>query len=926
VRVGRFTVLVAAMTTVLAGVIAAPPAGAAPTFIAASPLTLWYDEPASDWESRSLPTGNGALGASVFGSVNTERLSFNEKTLWTGGPGAQGGYTYGNWEQPRPNAITSVQNTINSQRQADPGQVAGILGQARRGYGAYQAFGDLTFALTQPPASVQNYRRSLDIGRAVASVSYTANGVNYSREFFASYPAGVVVARLSASQPGRISFTTGVTTPTNRSRTTSVANGRIMLAGNLSDNGMRYESQVRVLNTGGTRTDGASSVTVSGADSVVVLLAAGTNYADSYPGYRGADPHARVTSTVDSAAATPYGTLLSAHQQDYQALFNRVQLNIGQVMPDQPTDDLRAAYTGGFAPADRALEALFFAYGRYLLISSSRAGSLPANLQGVWNNSTGPPWGADYHVNINLQMNYWPAEQTNLTETTAPLFDYIGAMVPPGRRTAMEMFGNRGWVVHNETTPFGFTGVHDWPTAFWFPEAGAWLAQHLYEHYRFTLDEAFLRTRAYPMMKELAQFWLDELVVDPRDGKLVVSPSFSPEHGPFSAGAAISEQIVWDLFTNVAEAAGPIGDTGFRGEVQNALGRLDPGTRTGSWGQLREWKEDWDSQTDDHRHVSHLFGLHPGHQISPDTTPSLAQAARVSLTARGDGGTGWSKAWKINFWARLLDGDHAHRMLVEQLRTSTLPNLWDTHPPFQIDGNFGATSGVSEMLLQSQTGEIRLLPALPSDWRTGSVLGLRARGAFTIDETWADGRLTQAELVSDRGGVARLRNARFASGTVTVTDLAGGTVSVTRSGEQLSFATTVGHRYRITVAGGAGPITGIGGKCVDVNGAGTADGTKIQLWTCNGSAAQRWMPVGSTWHALGKCLDVSGGGTANGTVVQLWTCNGTGAQNWSAQADGTLRNPQSGKCLDATGGSTADGTQLIIWSCSGTPNQKWALP
>jgi alpha-L-fucosidase 2 len=765
-------------------------------------MTLWYDEPATDWESKSLPIGNGALGMSVFGGVQNEQLQFNEKTLWTGGPGSPN-YDFGNWRTPRPNAIRDVQNRINAEQQVAPEWVAGILGQGKTGFGAYQTFGDILLSQPQAPPNVTNYRRSLDIAEAVSGVSYTSNGANFAREYFASAADDVIVARLSANQAGRISFTASITAPDNRSRTFTARNGRITMAGNLHDNNLRFESQLQVLNEGGSRTDnGNGTVTVSGADAVTLILAAGTNYSDAYPTYRTADPHPAVTGRVDAAAAKSFTSLRSAHVADYRGLFDRVTLAVGQQMPNIPTDDLLRAYRDSTAPpaTRKALEVLYFQYGRYLLISSSRAGSLPANLQGVWNNSTSPPWSADYHVNINLQMNYWPAETTNLTETTAPLFDFVDSLAAPGQVTARDMFGNRGWVVHNETTPYGFTGVHDWPTAFWFPEAGAWLAQHYYEHYLFTRDDTFLRERAYPMLKSLSQFWFDELVADPRDGKLVVSPSFSPEQGPFSAGASMSQQIVWDLFTNAAEAATTVGDTAFATEVRGFLGRLDPGLRVGGWGQLQEWKSDWDDQNNDHRHVSHLFALHPGRQIIPQEDPALIEAARTSLEARGDGGTGWSKAWKINFWARLLDGNHSHLMLSELLKTSTLDNLWDTHPPFQIDGNFGATAGVAEMLVQSHRGVVDVLPALPDFWDTGAVKGLKARGNVTVDTDWVGGVPTRIALKAGNTGPLTVSSELFEGRFRVVDQQTNQQVSYQRDGREITFAATAGRTYVATSA------------------------------------------------------------------------------------------------------------------------------
>ncbi|MFD3655555.1 glycoside hydrolase N-terminal domain-containing protein [Streptomyces sp. NPDC058620] len=778
--------------------------------------TLRYDRPATDWEREALPVGNGALGAVVFGGVARERLQLNEKSLWTGGPGSKEGYDHGNWPAPRPDALAEVRRIIDENGAMDPEDVAGRLGNPAYastdgipGFGNYQNFGELVLDVPDAPASPVGYRRGLDLTQALATVSYgdaregegegpTGGEARFSREYFASHPAQVVAGRLAADRPGRISFTLGFTAARDGALVTAEG-GRLVIRGALADNGLVYEGQVQVLHDGGTRTDGDGRITVTGADSATFVLSAGTDYADSYPDYRGADPHARVTAIVDSAAAQPYEALRAAHVADHRALFDRARLDLGGRMPDVPTDRLLGSYTGGDSSADRALEALYFGYGRYLLIASSRPGSLPANLQGVWNNSNTPPWCGDYHTNINIQMNYWPAEPTNLAETAEPYQRFIEQLRQPGRRTAESMFGTSGWVVHQNTNSFGFTGVHDWPTSFWMPEANGWLVQQLYEHYLFHHDEDFLRTRAYPAMKEAARFWLANLHTDPRDATLVVSPSYSPEQGAFTAGASISQQIVSDLLTNTLEAAEVLGgDDEFRTELKAALDAVDPGLRIGSWGQLQEWKDDFDDPADTHRHASHLFALHPGRQIERGSAG--AQAARVSLTARGDGGTGWSKAWKINFWARLGDGDHAAKMLAEQLRSSTLPNLWDTHPPFQIDGNFGATAGIAEMLLQShsRSGVVDVLPALPGRWAgEGSYDGLRARGDFTVGVAWRQGAATEIRIVSGSGVTARLRSPLVA-GPFRVERSDGRPADHTVRDGVLVLPTDAGEEYRIT--------------------------------------------------------------------------------------------------------------------------------
>jgi alpha-L-fucosidase 2 len=684
--------------------------------------------------------------------------------LWTGGPGTDGGYDFGLPADSQAGLMRSIGKQLLDGAQLAPEAVAKQLGRKMHNYGDYQSFGDLIIERETDSTPVSDYRRELDLDTAIARVSFKQGGAAYRREYFVSYPDQVLVARWYGTSAQKLRVKLLV--PDNRTSLVRAAGHGITISGALKSNGLKFAVALNVIAECGTVTVDGDTLLIDSECPVNFMLAARTDHEMKYPAYRKLDFDAAGAALKDAAAAQKrrYPNLNAAHKQDHQGLFRRVALSLDAGTPKMPTDALRAQYGSGNAVADRQLEQLYFQYGRYLLIASSRAGSLPANLQGVWNDKATPPWNADYHVNINLQMNYWPAEVANLAETAPPLFDFVEHLVPPGRLAAQRYFGAQGWTMFLNTNAWGYVGPIDWPTAFWQPEASAWLALHFYEHYLFGRDAEFLKKRAWPVMKGAAEFWLDALVADPRDGQLTVSPSYSPEHGPFTAGAAMSQQIVADLLVNASEAAGLVGDKAFAARVDAALAKLDRGLRIGKSGQLQEWKADIDDMKDDHRHVSQLFALHPGRAIDPVKEPKLAAAARTTLDARGDASTGWSRAWKINFWARLLDGDRAHKLLAGLLRDSTLPNLWDTHPPFQIDGNFGATAGMIEMLLQSHNGELNILPALPKAWSNGSVSGIRARGDITVDIAWDSCGPTKLALTTGHAGPVSLRSTLFEQG------------------------------------------------------------------------------------------------------------------------------------------------------------------
>lgn len=732
-------------------------------------LKLWYDEPAQKWV-EALPVGNGRLGAMVFGNPAKEQLQLNEETIWAGQPNSNAN------PNVDPNAIDEIRDLIfeGKYRAAQDMVDQKIFFKVNHGM-SYQSAGDLYLEFPGHE-DYSDYYRDLDISDATASVSYDVDGVTYEREVISAFADDVVAVHLTASEKGKISFNAALTSP-HRKHSVKVEDGDIVLWGVTGDQEglegrVEYTSRVRVVHKGGELTSSETGLSLSGADEAVVLVSIATNFVD----YKTltADGAKKARSILDEASSKAYKVMKKDHVAEYKKYFDRVSLDLGTTEAAAATTDVRVK---DFAAGDDPqLVELYFQFGRYLLICSSQPGGQPANLQGIWADGLNPAWDSKYTTNINVEMNYWPAEIGNLSEMHEPFFQMVKEVAQTGAETAKKMYGTRGWVLHHNTDIWRITGPVDFAASGMWPTGGAWFCRHLWEHYLHTGDKEFL-AEVYPVMKGAAEFFVDFMIPEPDHGWMVIAPSNSPENAfmrdpgdvTVCAGTTMDNQMVSELFTNLITASSILDkDADFADSLAVLKSKMAP-MQIGQHAQLQEWMYDWDNPNDHHRHVSHLYGLFPGNQISPWRTPELFAAARNSLNYRGDPATGWSMGWKVCLWARLLDGNRAYKLITDQLspagstgfwgKGGTYPNLFDAHPPFQIDGNFGCAAGIAEMMLQSHDGTVHVLPSVPDRWADGKVGGLVARGGFVVDIEWQDGKITVLKVKSQLGGNLRIRTA-----------------------------------------------------------------------------------------------------------------------------------------------------------------------